>query len=220
MNRDDVAVVVAVGPLDRGKSRLGPTLDADGRRHLVLAMLEDVLAAIEGAHTGPRFVVTPDADVHPVASARGAALIEDAGKGTNAAIVAALDDHRVAAAPAVLVVQGDLPHLTPDDVRRCIDALTADAPTALLVPNDDGGTSALGLRPPHAMPTAFGPQSGARHREAAATAGLPLHELAIESLAADVDTVADLERVRAAVGPATAAVLQRLTVRTEGGATP
>ena len=43
-----------------------------------------------------------------------------------------------AAAPAVLVVQGDLPHLTLDDVRRCIDALAADAPAALLVPNDDG----------------------------------------------------------------------------------
>ncbi len=105
MNRDDVAVVVAVGPLDRGKSRLGPTLDADGRRHLVLAMLEDVLVAIEGAHTGPRFVVTPDADVAPFASARGAAVIEDAGEGTNAAIVAALDDRRVAAAPASALVK-------------------------------------------------------------------------------------------------------------------
>ena len=62
MNRSAVAIVVAVGPLNRGKSRLGPTLDADGRRRLVLAMLEDVLAAVAEVHDGPRYVVTPDLD--------------------------------------------------------------------------------------------------------------------------------------------------------------
>lgn len=208
--------MVAVGPLNRGKSRLGPTLDAAGRRELVLAMLDDVLAAIAAAHAGPRYVVTPDEDVEPFAAARGALLIEDAGDGTNAAIVAALQDQRVSEAPAVLVVQGDLPHLKADDVRRCLEALTEAEPTALLVPNDDGGTSVLGLRPPLAMATAFGAQSGDRHRAAAITAGVRLHELAIDSLAADVDTVEDLERVRLQVGPATAAVLERVESMLDG----
>lgn len=208
--------MVAVGPLNRGKSRLGPTLDAAGRRELVLAMLDDVLAAIGAAHEGPSYVVTPDQDVEPFATARGALLIEDAGEGTNAAIVAALNDRRVSEAAAVLVVQGDLPHLKPEDIERCLGALAAAEPTALLVPNDDGGTSVLGLRPPLAMPTAFGPQSGARHREAATGAGLQLQELAIDSLAADVDTVADLERVRSQVGPATAGVLESVGSTLDG----
>jgi 2-phospho-L-lactate guanylyltransferase len=213
---DEVAIVVAVGPLNRGKSRLGPTLDAAGRRELVLAMLDDVLAAVGAAHAGPSYVVTPDEGVEPVATARGALLIEDAGEGTNAAIVAALADHRVANAGAVLVVQGDLPHLRPADIQRCLEALAVDAPTALLVPNDDGGTSVLGLRPPLAMATAFGPESGDRHRAGAIEAGIRLHEVGIDSLAADVDTVADLERVRSQVGPATAAVLETVGSMLDG----
>lgn len=215
---DETAVVVAVGPLGRGKSRLGPTLDADARRRLVLAMLEDVLSAVGEAHHGPRYVVTPDADVEPFALARGAELIRDAGAGTNAAIVAALADERVAAADAVLVVQGDLPQLEAADVRRCLDALDGQARQALLVPNDDGGTSVLGLRPPEVMRTAFGPQSGARHRAEAEAAGVELHELAIAALAADVDTMTDLERVRASVGPATAAVLETVDALADGPA--
>lgn len=179
-------------------------------------MLDDVLAAIAAAHEGPRYVVTPDEDVQPVATARGAQLIEDAGEGTNAAIVAALNDERVGGAAAVLVVQGDLPHLRAEDVQRCLDALAEAKTTALLVPNDDGGTSVLGLRPPLAMATAFGARSGDRHREAAIAAGVRLHELAIDSLAADVDTVEDLERVRSQVGPATAAVLESVGTTLDG----
>lgn len=193
-------------------------MDADGRRRLVLAMLEDVLNAIAEAHDGPRYVVTPDSEVEPVALRLGAETIADAGNGTNAAIETALADARVAAAAAVLVVQGDLPQLRPDDIRRCLDALAEAETVAVLVPNDDGGTSALGLRPPSVMPTAFGSASGAGHRSAALASGTRLHELAIESLASDVDTADDLERVRANVGPATATVLESLATLADGEA--
>jgi 2-phospho-L-lactate guanylyltransferase len=212
VNRSNVAVVVAVGPLDRGKSRLGPTLDADGRRRLVLAMLEDVLNAVVEAHKGPRYVVTPDAEVEPVARWLGAEIVEDAGNGTNAAIETALADPRVAASAAVLVVQGDLPQLTAEDVRACLDALDEADRIAVLVPNDDGGTSALGLRPPSAMAPAFGPASGDGHRASALAAGVALRELPIDSLSADVDTADDLERVRATVGLATATVLEGIAL--------
>jgi 2-phospho-L-lactate guanylyltransferase len=213
-------VVVAVGPLSRGKSRLGPSFDGEARRGLVLAMLQDVLAAVRAAHRGAVFVVTPDPEVDPVAQAHGAEVLRDAGAGTNAAIEAALADERVATSGAVLMVQGDLPHLTGAQVSECLEALTAAGKIAVLVPNDDGGTSALGLRPPKVIATAFGPQSGQGHRDAAAAAAVELRELRIAGLAADVDTVEDLERVREMVGPATAAVLAAISVGTEGGAAP
>ena len=215
---DQIAVVVAVGPLDRAKSRLGPDLDANDRRRLVLAMLQDVLSAINEAHSGPLFVVTPDPEVDPVAGTYGALILRDAGEGTNAAIETAIVDDRVASAKAVLVVQGDLPQIGAEDLRQCLDALGASEPMALLVPGDDGGTSILGIRPPTAMVTAFGSQSGQRHRDAATTAGIDLHELPIAALAADVDTVDDLDRVRSSVGPATARLLEELPVSTEEGA--
>jgi 2-phospho-L-lactate guanylyltransferase len=175
-------------------------------------MLDDVLGAIGSAHTGPKYVVTPDDAVDAVALRHDAEVIQDAGHGTNQAIVTALADSRVAAAPAVLVIQGDLPQLNAMHVARCLDPLTAAEPVCVLVAADDGGTSILGLAPPTAMPTAFGPDSGDRHRENARLGALVLEELPISALSADVDTVNDLERVRAHVGPATAAALSAISV--------
>lgn len=220
MNLENVAVVVAVGPLNRGKSRLGPMLIPTDRRELVLAMLQDVFASISQVHRGPTFVVTPDPEVDPVAHALGAVTLRDAGEGTNAAIETAIADPRVTAADAVLVIQGDLPQLSGSDVERCLVALEAHERGALLVPAADGGTLVLGIRPPMAMDTAFGPDSGDRHRVSAAMSGVPLEELEIAGLVDDVDTIADLERVRARVGPATAAVLKAISVGIEDGAAP
>jgi 2-phospho-L-lactate/phosphoenolpyruvate guanylyltransferase len=209
----NLAIIVAVGPLDRAKSRLGPTLDAAERRSLVLAMLDDVLRAIRESHSGDLFVVTPDEDLAPLLAPHGAITLRDEGQGTNAAIVTALSNSDVAAADAALILQGDLPQITAAHVDAMQAALAAlPASSAFLVPNDDGGTSALGLRPPSAMPTAFGSDSGARHRESAANTGIPIEQFPIPDLASDVDTIEDLRRVSQIAGPATTALLAQLGV--------
>ncbi len=213
MTIESLAVVVAVGPLDRAKSRLGPALDASERRALVLAMLDDVLRAVRGAHDGALIVVTPDEDVRPLATSHDAELLPDEGLGTNAAIITAIGSTTVETADAVLILQGDLPQLRTEHVSAMQQALALlESPGALLVPNDDGGTSALGLRPPSAMPTAFGPESGAAHRRSAEAADVPLRELPIAALSSDVDTIEDLKRVAQIAGPATTALLERLGV--------
>lgn len=215
MTIERLSVVVAVGPLDRAKSRLGPALDAAERRALVLAMLDDVLRAIRGAHDGALVVVTPDEDVRPLATSHNAQLLADDGLGTNAAIITALASTTVGTSDAVLILQGDLPQLLAEHVSAMQQALTElNSPGVLLVPNDDGGTSALGLRPSSAMPTAFGPESGAAHRRSAELTDVPLQELPIAALSSDVDTIEDLKLVAQSVGPATAALLQRLGVAT------
>lgn len=213
MTLANLAVIVAVGPLDRAKSRLGPALDASERRSLVLAMLDDVLRAIRQSHSGDLFIVTPDQELAPLVAPHGAVTVQDNGEGTNAAIVTALAEPAVAAADAALILQGDLPQLRAthvDEMRTALGALST--PAALLVPNDDGGTSALGLRPPSAMPTAFGSDSGSRHRQSAADTGIPLEQLPIADLASDVDTIEDLKRVGQFAGPATTALLKQLGV--------
>jgi 2-phospho-L-lactate guanylyltransferase (CobY/MobA/RfbA family) len=51
------------------------------------------------------------------------------------------------------------------------------------------------VRTPHdAIASRFGPDSAARHREAAAEAGVPLRELALPSLAIDLDEPDDVRR--------------------------
>jgi 2-phospho-L-lactate/phosphoenolpyruvate guanylyltransferase len=210
---ESLAVVVAVGPLDRAKSRLGPALDPGERRALVLAMLDDVLRAVRGVHHGALIVVTPDEDVRPLAASHDAELLPDEGLGTNAAIITAISSTTVETADGVLILQGDLPQLRIEHVSAMQQALAeSKSPGALLVPNDDGGTSALGLRPPSAMPTAFGPDSGAAHRRSAEVTDVPLRELPIAALSSDVDTIEDLKLVAQIAGPATTALLERLGV--------
>lgn len=210
---ESLAVVVAVGPLDRAKSRLGPELDADERRELVLAMLDDVLRAVRGAHDGALVLVTPDEELGPLIAPYNTTFLRDEGHGTNSAIITALGSTTVGASDAALILQGDLPQLRTEHVSTMQRALAElKNPGALLVPNDDGGTSALGLRPPNAMPTAFGPDSGAAHRRSAEVTDVPLQELPIAALSSDVDTIEDLKRVAQIAGPATTALLERLGV--------
>lgn len=217
---DDIPILIAVGPLNQGKSRLGPELSRESRRRLILAMLEDMLLAITQHDHGTVFVVTPDPEVDLVAISYGAHIIRDRGLGTNAAILEAFTDERIANAMAVLIIQGDLPQITSEQVLMCLNELSEGERTVVLVTGDDGGTSVLGIKPPTAIEIAFGSKSGRKHREHALQAGMTIRELSIAALASDVDTVDDLESVRATVGPTTASILEELTLHTEDGTTP
>jgi 2-phospho-L-lactate guanylyltransferase len=203
-----VAILVAVRRPEQAKSRLAGALAPALRRDLVRAMLDDVLAAARAAHDGPLFIVTPDEGYGAIAARHGAALIPDDGDGFNAAVCASLAGDALATARAVLVLPADLPQLRADDVAAVLAAL--DGAPVVLVPSADGGTTALGLRPPDGLAPAFGPGSAEAHRAGARAAGLPVHELRPPSLAADIDTPADLIAVADRVGPATRAVLPRL----------
>ena len=220
MIHNDIPILIAVGPLNQGKSRLGPALSGESRRRLILAMLEDVLLAITQHSHGPVFVVTPDPAVDLVAMSYGAHIIRDRGLGTNAAILEAFADEQITNAMAVLIIQGDLPQITFEHVLMCLDALSEEERIVLLVAGDDGGTSVLGIKPPTAIEIAFGSESGRKHREHALQTGITIRELSIAALASDVDTVNDLESVRASVGPTTASILEELTLHTEDNTTP
>ena len=89
----------------RGKTRLG-----DARQELSRAMLETVLAA--AGSVGRTWVVSPD----PV---EGATWIRDPGGGQGAAVEAALRE--IGPGP-VLIVNADLPAVTPAALRQFADA--------------------------------------------------------------------------------------------------
>lgn len=213
MTQSDTAVVVAVQDATRAKSRLGADLDADTRRSLVIAMLDDVLTAIREAHAGTLIVVSADVAYDAVARKHHAEVIRDTGEGYNAAIVLTLG--RISGrAAAVLILPGDLPQLRAGDVTAILEAL--DVPGVVVVPSTDGGTTALGLRPLDAISTAFGPDSAQHHRDAAAAAGVRLTELRLESLRVDVDTLEDLATVWGAAGRATTMLLEHLSLTAPG----
>ena len=69
------------------------------------------------------------------------------------------------------------------------------APQINIAPSRDGGTNALMLQPPQAIPFAFGRDSFQRHRHLAAEAGIPVSVVESDSLVFDIDLPEDYELV-------------------------
>ena len=178
-----------------GKQRLGP-LPEGARAALTLAMLADVLAAC--TVVGETVVVTSDEDGARVAREFEALVTDDAGGGQGPAVAAALrklPDRRA------LVVNGDVPCVTPADVRA-LDRATPDEGLAYVAARD-GTTNALGLSSPSVFAPLYGQRSADRFRLHAHTLGVSVVPAAIPNLADDVDALEDLERLEFRLGPRT-----------------
>ncbi|MDE3025061.1 MAG: NTP transferase domain-containing protein [Acidobacteriota bacterium] len=173
-----------------GKTRLDTS--ARTRRELALARLADVLAA--ATVVGRTVVVTPDAEGIDL---MGADVLDDPGGGQGAAVTAAL----ARLDGAVLVVNADVPCVTPFDLRALLDATP---PRGLaLVEALDGTTNALGLSTPAVFEPLYGPDSARRFL------ALPVEtvSVAIPNIADDVDTQADIDRLQLRCGPRTQSIL-------------
>jgi 2-phospho-L-lactate guanylyltransferase len=168
----------------RGDAKL--RLPASIRAAVAIAMLGDVVAA--ALAVGRVVVVTDDVTVVPP----GAEPLPDPGGGLGAAVSAGL----VRVEGHALVVNADLPTVTPDAIQRLAAAGLA------LVEAEDGTTNALSLPEPGVFSPLYGPGSAARFR-----AHAPFATVAIPELAADVDTQADLERLAPFSGPRTRALV-------------
>ncbi len=175
-----------------GKQRLEP-LSEQARAVLAEAMLGDVLAAC--APVGRTILVAP-ADATPT-DVGVADLVDDPGRGQGAAVEAAL-----ARVPdgQVLVVNADLPCVTPRDLYALLGELPADG--LVLAEAADGTTNALALTSPHLFRPLYGKGSAARFRSLDPSAA-PVKTVPIPNLVDDVDTLDDLRRLGARIGPST-----------------
>jgi 2-phospho-L-lactate guanylyltransferase len=161
-------------------------LSSSVRAGVAVAMLGDVVEA--AIQVGPVLVVTDDAAVVPA----GVEVVEDPRSGLGLAVAAGLerlDGH-------ALVVNADLPLVTPDALRTLADAGLA------LVEAADGTTNALSLPDTNVFAPLYGPDSARRFREHAGFGTVRIPELEL-----DVDSDADLERLGPRVGSRTRALL-------------
>ena len=160
-------------------------------------MLADVLAACRAI--GPVYVVASD-DTQPA----GVTLVRDEGSGQGAAVQSGLNAAIAAGdGPPYLVVNADLPCVTARDLLTLAGAIP-DHGLALAVAAD-GTTNALALASVELFSPLYGQGSGARFAALA-----PSRTLEVPNLADDVDTVEDLERLRARVGANTRNALASL----------
>ena len=190
----------ALIPLKRamhGKTRLARVLNEVQRTELVRVMAEHVVGTVAavrgvlGVH-----VLTSDASIAP----RNCAQIADSGVGLNASIAHAARELRSQGAQALLIVHGDLPFLTTEDVLALLDASAEDAVVAA---SDlaEAGTNALVFSLARDFQTHFGPGSLAEHRLSAQTAAMRFHLVRRRGLACDIDEPSQLAELAERGGP-------------------
>lgn len=187
--------IVPAKTLEQAKTRLASVLSPVERRALSLAMLRDVLSALQGAKSLDGVaVVTADAAIAQAARALGAEIVAEQTIGMNIALEAGLAFCRERASQ-ILVVSGDLPLLCSATVEQLIAQAREFEQSNLVVlaPSRDGiGTNAMLQHPPGVIPFLFGVNSLQRHQQAAAERGVRVDLFQAPGLAFDVDVPADL----------------------------
>jgi 2-phospho-L-lactate guanylyltransferase len=192
--------IVPVKGLALAKRRLAPALPDAARRRLVLAMLEDVLAAIAGVREIERVVVvTPDADAGSLAAGRGATILPEPGAGElNAAVESGIAFALSRRLGRVLVLPADIPLATSEELASLIVSRQS-APGVTLAPSRDGnGTNAMLLAPPDAIAPCYGPGSYLQHMSQAMARHIDVNVLHLVGVGRDIDEPADLAALSAA----------------------
>lgn len=197
-----IPVVVPAKPLDAALQRLSRVLDRAERRTLQAAMLSDVLSAAT-AFSSRVVVVTADEIVAALARDHGALVAPDSNPpaGINAAVARGI---AAARADGVLVVMGDLPCATAEDLRQVSVAHPGGRGVVCAVSRDGTGTNAMVLRPGGVIVPAFGADSLALHVAAAEAAGVESTLVTAPGLMLDVDTPDDLAALVRHPGPSQA----------------
>jgi 2-phospho-L-lactate guanylyltransferase len=189
-----VYAVVPVKKLGVTKRRLSRVLTPQQRQQLTLAMLQDVLTAINCSKVDTSVVVGEDDAVGEMAKKFGSSYLSANGADLNGAIENAQDWCLQNGASAVLVLPADLPLLEVEDINRILELGAGDS-AVVLSPSRDWGTNALYQTPPKQIPACFGPQSFMRHIKEAYQRGISVRLHFSHSLAADVDCARDLKKV-------------------------
>lgn len=205
--------VIPVKPFGEGKSRLAGYISPQERHTLNCNLLTRTLDAIRLAQIEAEIVVVSrDNEVLDLAARLGShALTEEPSAPQsletgsqpfptapeiqlNAALVQAARYAMARGSTKVLILPTDMPNLTAEDVRAMTSPRGRD-PQIIIAPSRDGGTNALMLQPPQAIPFAFGRDSFQRHRHLAAEVGIPVRVVESASLVFDIDLPEDYERV-------------------------
>jgi 2-phospho-L-lactate guanylyltransferase len=193
-----VFAIVPVKDLGETKSRLSSSLSPEERAVLTLWMLEHVLTTLRETDGVERVgVVSPSTRVLSLAEEFDAMALGQKSRGLNNALEEGRGWAVSGDASSLLVLPADLPYLSTFDVRMLLNLLGEDERAVVISPDKTReGTNALLIRPPDAMPFAFGPGSYEAHLRAARERGLEPAIYEDANLAFDLDTREDLARLR------------------------
>lgn len=187
-------LLIPVKSLTTAKQRLAAALDQERRSQLAEAMLRDVMTAAAGV-LGRIDValVTGDARARALAAEFGFMVIDDpSNESETAAIEMATAWCELRGYDTTVVVPGDIPLITSDELRRVLDAAPAEG--AVFVPAyDRRGSNCILRRPASIIPLRFGNDSFLPHCEAMRKTGRELVVLEMPGIGLDIDNPHELE---------------------------
>lgn len=187
-------LLIPVKSLTTAKQRLAAALDQERRSQLAEAMLRDVMTAAAGARDRIDVaLVTGDARARALAAEFGFLVIADPrNESETAAIEGATAWCEQRGYDTTIVVPGDIPLITSDELRRVLDAAPAEG--AVFVPAyDRRGSNCILRRPAAIIPLRFGNDSFLPHCEAMRTTGRELVVLEMPGIGLDIDNPHELE---------------------------
>ncbi len=203
-----VEAIVPVRGLPAGKQRLAALLSVEQRNQLVRAMLDDVVETLRATSCiDVVTILSRDAAAAREAERLGVEFLRqpDEVEGLNAGLAFAQGERL--GREAILIVPGDLPLVTPEDVAALVVGARmsgGEGPVVGVAPSRDEGTNGLFLRPPDVIGPRYGASSSVRHAEAAEAVGVPVFWVREDRWRLDVDTPEDLGRLVVAAGEGSA----------------
>lgn len=188
-----VCAVVPFKGAANAKQRLVRALTPPQRQALALAMLEDVLRTLAAVdELSGVCVVTTDPAAVALAGRFGARVSGDhAGDGHTGAVTGTVSGLR-ARGLGLMTVPGDIPLVTPDDIRALLTAHAGASGFTISPARDDLGSNAVLCTPADAVPLRFGDNSFFPHLAAARAHGIEPRVVRLPRVALDIDTPEDL----------------------------
>ncbi len=184
--------LIPVKPFARAKTRLEGLLNRDECAQLAAHMLLDVLRALAATPLIEGITLLGnEPQLAALTAGSGARLLpEPAGMDYRQALNEAAAALATQGVRQLLVLPADLPTLTGADVRRLVEGHHSGL--SLCPAARDGGSNALLLSPPTAIPFLYGPDSAQRHLEAAQARGIAARHIDLAGFARDIDTPDDV----------------------------
>lgn len=191
--------IIPVKDLSKAKERLSTVLPQTERTTLAYAMLEDVLSALKYSKLLDRkFIVTLDRRAIEIAECMDIEVIlETKQNGESASVDYATQKCKEMGADSVLVIPGDAPLITPEDIDFIVEQEAGlRSPFVLMVPaRDELGTNAILRNPPDIISSQFGHDSYNKHIQEADKINVPYRTFKNPRIALDIDQPDDLKEL-------------------------
>ena len=197
---DGLWALVPMKALEDAKQRLKDHLGAD-RKGFTVAMLRDVLAALNQSRKISHLaVVTADPQVAVIAKRGGVLVVDEVEpKGMNKALEVGLETIREMGGQRIAIIPADIPLITGLEADRLVHELQVQRRarevelTGIGPSKNLGGTNFLYMEASNLLPLMFGPDSYRRHMTCALEHGSQPVSLHSPAISLDIDEYKDLK---------------------------